>query len=359
MRHEIKVLTGMRFLAAFAVLISHSFSIFNDKFSLLGGIGVFYFFILSGFILSYNYQNKIKCGNITWYKFILLRLARIYPIYFMVMLIWGIYGCFHQAYATNSGGLWFFIKTLFLLQSFTLSGSGFFNPPSWSVSVELFFYVCFIPLIRFYKNNVYHLILLIAIIQLIWSVIYYNFIPENSQTWGYYSNPYYRVIDFIFGIMIYQLFNKNKIQLFNKMNNKYQENSLQYFCIVSLIELIVLCMPFLFYYKVESYYLQAPFIYHLVPMLMMGLILVTFLQSNGFIKKLLSTKICCLLGESSYNLYLIHWIFIFGIFSQRSIFETLMLDLFVVILSIIIFIYIEKPLHNNLRNVIKRKMINS
>src|SRR5690606_40786963 len=51
-------------------------SIFDEGF-----LGVSFFFILSGFILSYNYKEKFLIGNISKKEFYISRLARVYPVH--------------------------------------------------------------------------------------------------------------------------------------------------------------------------------------------------------------------------------------------------------------------------------------
>ncbi len=92
---QMPALTSLRFVAAFAVLLLH----YRDLLGplppwLLQGIvggqyGVTFFFVLSGFILTYRYCDWFASGvtEAGYWRFQRLRLARIYPIYVLGLLL--------------------------------------------------------------------------------------------------------------------------------------------------------------------------------------------------------------------------------------------------------------------------------
>ena len=81
---HIKPLTSMRFIFCLMVFLSHITDLLNNSdkpqvrmissniFS-EGYIGVSFFFILSGFILSYAYQERVLTNKISDYEFIINR----------------------------------------------------------------------------------------------------------------------------------------------------------------------------------------------------------------------------------------------------------------------------------------------
>lgn len=81
----LRSLTTFRFIAALMVFLFHQ-NLFSGY--QLGSAGVSFFFILSGFILTYNYQDKLgeHSGN-TIRAFYVARLARIYPVHLLTFLI--------------------------------------------------------------------------------------------------------------------------------------------------------------------------------------------------------------------------------------------------------------------------------
>ena len=93
-RPRIDALTSMRFFAAMYVVLFHSVTGFAvrqhaSKWLVLflghGYLAVSLFFILSGFVLTYNYAER--WGKVTFRDFMLARLARIYPVYLLALLL--------------------------------------------------------------------------------------------------------------------------------------------------------------------------------------------------------------------------------------------------------------------------------
>lgn len=91
-------LNSLRFFAALAVIITHiellkgSFGfksywrnplIFN-----LGGLGVYFFFVLSGFLITYLLMTeKEKYSTISIKQFYLRRVLRIWPLYYLILIL--------------------------------------------------------------------------------------------------------------------------------------------------------------------------------------------------------------------------------------------------------------------------------
>lgn len=120
-----------------------------------GFVGVSFFFVLSGFIIAYNYQEKLKDNKIDKRTFWVARIARIYPLHWLTLFIAAILG----SYVIASGTLdWLkhFLASLTLTNAYIPKADYFFsfNSPSWSLCCEQLFYICFpflIPLAKNYK----------------------------------------------------------------------------------------------------------------------------------------------------------------------------------------------------------------
>jgi peptidoglycan/LPS O-acetylase OafA/YrhL len=158
-RDEIKALTGLRFLAACWVLAAHFQPVLEglwpaaavlEPFARDGNMGVDLFFILSGFILIYNYRETFqRIGARTYLRFLGLRLARIYPVHLFVLALFGLYvavdkaggaPAHHEAGVFTLAG---FVKHFFLIQAWGFGDSATWNQPAWSLSAEWFAYLLF------------------------------------------------------------------------------------------------------------------------------------------------------------------------------------------------------------------------
>lgn len=129
------------------------------------------FFILSGFILFYNYGNS-SSRSVTAGKFWIARFARIYPVYLLGLLMIAPF-VLHDWYASEMYGLHHTIVggvlAVSLLQSWFPKYATFWNGPGWSMSVEAFFYALF-PLLMLPLRRVNGAGKLVGIILACWVV---------------------------------------------------------------------------------------------------------------------------------------------------------------------------------------------
>lgn len=100
----IDTLTSLRFIFALMVFGAHCYVIddfFDAHFFKEGFVGVSFFFVLSGFILSYNYREKLLERRISRRTFWVARIARIYPLHWLTLFVAAISG----NYVVASGGI--------------------------------------------------------------------------------------------------------------------------------------------------------------------------------------------------------------------------------------------------------------
>ena len=141
---QLDALTGLRFVAALAVFVHH----IGNKFGMphvrgcLGALAVSFFFVLSGFILTYVYHGRLDRAGVK--RFYFTRWARIWPLHFVcLLLVLFVAGRWHLI--TRDGGLLQLLLNGTLLQSWIPFRTYVFsfNGVSWSISTELFFYLMF------------------------------------------------------------------------------------------------------------------------------------------------------------------------------------------------------------------------
>ena len=149
MRPNIPTLTSLRFFAALLVVIFHynlSHPFFPNWIAGQGYAAVTFFFVLSGFILTYVHYEAGSGLNLSYRRFMWSRLLRIGPTYFLaITLIFALYfiaGILRDIDPLRAG------LVLLMLQSWLPSAALYLNPPAWSLSNEIFFYLLFPPIIR-------------------------------------------------------------------------------------------------------------------------------------------------------------------------------------------------------------------
>lgn len=151
LKPQVKSLTSLRFFAALWVVLFTYVHELNVPVTLglfqKGYLGVDLFFILSGFILSYVYLEKFGEGRFDYGKFIVLRLARIYPLHlatlgFTLLLI--LAAAIKGVTLDANVGNWYALPAhLTLTQAWGLAPSASFNHASWSISAEWLAYLGF------------------------------------------------------------------------------------------------------------------------------------------------------------------------------------------------------------------------
>lgn len=164
---KIHPLTSMRFFAALYVVIYHTLGSlavgrflpgvidiplpneaspnFGSRFISLGLIPVSFFFLLSGYILGVVYLRKGQPLNTR--KFIVARFARIYPLFFLTLVLDAPFlftttlqtANFHHALVRTFAS---FIGEASMAHAWFIRLRGIDNP-NWSLSVETLFYLSF------------------------------------------------------------------------------------------------------------------------------------------------------------------------------------------------------------------------
>ena len=334
MKQQLLPLTSMRFIAAFFVLLSHLGFVKDDlRWSFLnieqGFVGVTFFFILSGFILAYSYQERLEKKQTSRMKFFIARLARIYPLHFLTLMMampLVVMGGFRPIVET--------IPNLFLLHAWIPFKEVYFsaNSPSWSISTEFFFYLMF-PLLVFTKT---HRLLLVFLVFISIQFIFLMFdLGEKMEHALFYISPIMRISDFILGILVYRFFVLAP-PFFNKYKDGFQFISLFLFC--------------LFIWMSSVYSIGIEYKYSIFYIIPLALIVFTFAFTGGVVGNILSNKYLVIMGEASFSLYLIHGLIIRYLDRINSRFEwfsagelLIIVILLCLISSLLLFKYFEMP----------------
>jgi peptidoglycan/LPS O-acetylase OafA/YrhL len=216
---ELPALTGIRFYAALAVFLSHVSLVpkmerLSDGYKVfdLGIVGVSFFFVLSGFILTHNYadlfRHGVPAGN--YLKFVWGRFSKIYPVHFATMLM----AIPIQILSPNKPLDWRAIPLHALLLQCWLPFTktvfyNYLNVPSWSISCEWFFYLL-APVAMFCAlGNVRRRMVLLAI-----TIVYTGALglflwhSQSDFTRAYFLNWFApsRFVDFLAGVFLARAF---------------------------------------------------------------------------------------------------------------------------------------------------------
>jgi len=336
---KLEQLTFTRFLAAIMIVFHHyskGFFPFNTATGNLivqhANIGVSYFYLLSGFVLMIAYGNKEK---IVPAQFYLNRVARIYPLYFLSLLLILIsYVAAHQM--DNYRGL---LLNLFVVQAWFPPEATKFNAQTWSIGVEFFFYLVFPLLLTYvYRKIKISYVLLMAIVFWLFTQILFNGLLKAGYDQGLNTSshnilfyfPPMHLNEFVLGNLAGWFFLKQKKNTF-----KYHD------------WLLMGCFTILIYIMAG----EQPISYHngLMALIFIPVILILS-EGSGWLSRVFAKRPLIFLGEISYGIYILQYpvfIFNYSVLKKLNITDPA-LKFYISLLVLILFAafcykYIEMP----------------
>ena len=230
---RLNALTSIRFFAAINIVFFH----FSDPqiFGFLapvvnaGYIALGLFFLLSGFVLAYNYSGSARAGTLDRARFWKARFTRLYPVYLLSLLLsWRMvapeYGAHAQpvywnytALTGQHGMFWVGMAlTPLLLQGWVPSLATFLNTPAWAMPAEAFMYALFPWLAKIKRPaTVWRNLALLAgvwAVGMIPGLLYLIYQPDgiahpDRYSWGRWLwalkyTPLPHLASFVFGILL-------------------------------------------------------------------------------------------------------------------------------------------------------------
>lgn len=313
-------LNGLRFFAALFVVITH---IELSKFELempnswqntyifnLGGLGVYFFFVLSGFLITYLLLAEKKLTETISIKhFYIRRIYRIWPLYYlMVILAFFVFPNIdflkHEYYHQFLENHFWTKLLLFIFILPNLCLAMYHNIPhvghSWSIGVEEQFYLIW-PIILKYSKNALKTIILFTIIwiSLKGLVLLSYKIMGGSLGWLTYLKLFFAMCKFecmtAGALGAYVLFYE-KSNILSVIYNRYTQ-------IASFI-----LVPVLIYWCPS--YLQDGI--H-IPISFLFIIIILNVAQNrkSLIKP--SNRFFHFLGKISYGIYMYHFVVVFAV----------------------------------------------
>lgn len=310
------MLTGVRALAAYLVFISHYDYVFDEGFPQIVQrffhefhIGVTVFFVLSGFLITYRYFNNFHLTK-DWFKqYLKNRVARIYPMYFL--LTTGAFIYYH--YTHDQGITRGFYSPVLLYVMNVLFVRGFFSQlwdtgigQGWSLTVEECFYFS-APFIFYiatkYKKFYVQPVVLTALGFLLVLIF------RNVDWYGFFGNFTFMMLYTFLG-RCFEFFVGIKLALVMLDKGFSRTNNIKYtyigFILIFVFVAIMAALPIPAGWRAG---LQHPFGIILNNYLISSAIALFFyglLTEDTVMKRVLATPFVELLGKASYIFYLIH-----------------------------------------------------
>ena len=352
-RAHLPILDALRFFAAAMVAISHythwvleEQGIHGTLAMLVGdlsAIGMQLFFVLSGFVIHYNYaQTVTQTGGLK--KFWVARFSRLYPLFFLLFALEFVISFLHGNSSCSQTGSkfgallaapyhllfiqsWFFqiiCNNSLIYQYHMVSGV------SWSLSIEFFLYLMYtVCLHRFINRKPWQRIARIiagaTLVLLIFFLTIHHFEPnvekiatnafgpiatvdhgyqDSLLRWLYYFNPTLWLVPFLMGMGLVELYTRRHAAIVAATRPWQQE----------LLTLAALMLVVLSYLSLKLWVPQIPFIGRVGPFLfclfplMLALFSLTMFPRT-WTCRVLSARLFIALGQASYSIYLLHAFF--------------------------------------------------
>jgi peptidoglycan/LPS O-acetylase OafA/YrhL len=352
-RREILALTGLRFVAAFSVVVahgadvtfrvtspSHLFELIKFWLSSAAGIGMPLFFVLSGFVIHYNYRTLITAKGVAGFaNFLWARFSRLYPLFAIFLIFDVLLG--ERTYTSVAGDRADILSALKALPYFlTFTQSWIYSiindqsllfrignalPVTWSISTEWFFYLCY-PLIMLFIMRIDRPLPVIGCAiawTLVWGAFayqvavhaggldawaarYFGVSAAQSYTqqddfirWLLYYSPYLRVGEFTLGCIAAQLY-----LVLERGKPSHGERAIALFGMVIGVGSIPAIMYMMYVPGSEYWVRRLNNNFGLAPSLAILLFCAARYEFSGL--RWLSMRPIVRLGEASYSIYLTH-----------------------------------------------------
>jgi peptidoglycan/LPS O-acetylase OafA/YrhL len=325
-RDVLKPLTSLRFAAALMVFVHHvpPAHALAERLS-FGYAGVGFFFVLSGFILTYAHHRDFA-GALTWRgvrTFHVARIARIYPMHVVttaLALAWFIpFGAPQWDVSSASERIAGFTAQALLLQSWSADGNvyGAGNPVSWSISVEALFYALF-PfalwlLIRTVaRASARVLVAMVAIVCVAQYAVLWSVHVTPGITWLLYRFPIARLPDFAVGMLLGLAFVRRP-RPEPRLSGTALDVTATPVSVAGVAAIAVSIAEVTAIAAVIAALAALPFLpealrYAAGLMPFWALLIGVFALQRGAISRLASHPSCVRLGEISFAFYMVHWL---------------------------------------------------
>lgn len=315
---KLSALTSLRFFAASGIVVLHCGGHFGFPADLTRGhriplyLGVSFFFVLSGFILTYVYP-KLESAEAR-HRFLFARFARVWPCHILALVLFCLINGVTIASIREKGLVLPYLANIGMvhawipLKAFYYAG----NNPSWSISAEFGFYFLF-PLLIWRLDRTWHVKLACCLLLdfLALAACQRFQVPYDSETSVttnglLYMNPLSRVSEFALGMTtayFWRIYSP-RIRLGRAAG--------------TLVELVAVALVAIHAYSwtdIANWIMKRTgtssqlqiFFSHWTTCLSFAVLVFVAAMGRGWLTRALSWSVFVLLGEISYALYLIHF----------------------------------------------------
>jgi peptidoglycan/LPS O-acetylase OafA/YrhL len=302
-RSSLNALTGIRFLAAFYVVLYHSHMSqalseaglkAEGNFIANGDLAVLLFFLLSGFILSYTYRGQIeRRGDVR--RFWEARFARVWPLYFVSLMLSTV--ATHTTPPPAQA-----LATLFMVQAWNpldIGMAGSWNFVCWTLSTEALFYLVF-PFLQLWlerrseRVQVVSMVVMIVVSIAFGTSLHVFGFPVHAG-FAYTPLAVVRVPEFVIGVCLGNLFLSRRTRLRQSVpvTSWLARTGGPWTWVAALASVALLC--------------QQPGWIVTLTVATFAALLFGLAAERSLLQRFLSTPWMLVGGQISYGMYLLQW----------------------------------------------------
>ena len=326
MKLRIRNLDTFRAIAAIVVMIGHiELFLQNTRGGCLfnmvpsGHTAVLMFFIISGFLITFLLtKEKEKFGSILLKDFYFRRALRIYPLYYLILLISSLFFLTPPSCKTIA-----FAVTILPNVSHSIGYEWTVSPQIWSIGVENLFYIFFPLIMLFVPNRRMLLLLLIMTVGLAilpHAIDFVNIRTIQNESLAHFNQKFFFCNKFdslLIGCMAGFAFAENH-KLLNVIYNKWL------FFVCAILAVVM------WGGNIETKHFNDEL------MSLLFAVVILNVCTNTQLNITFENRITKFLGRISYGIYMYHWIILLLAFKFLPIENTTVLYIVVITATILV-----------------------
>jgi peptidoglycan/LPS O-acetylase OafA/YrhL len=310
-------LDSWRGICACLVAFMH-FDVYSHFHSLIfydnGYLFVDFFFVLSGFVISANYQERLMRGFGVG-QFMLLRFGRLYPLHLFMLACFIGFELIHVAicapyvtppsapFAGEEKSVAAIAANVLMIHSFHLFDTLTWNRPSWSIGTEFYTYCIFALMLIWFRKRGRLVIAIVMVVSPIVIAVVSSHNMDTSFDYGLIRCVY----GFSAGILafnIYDLYLRARRAPASCLTATFAE-----------VTSLAIMLAFVFLAGMGTSSVLAPYVFLIV--------VVTFSIEGGLLSRVMKWRPLVTLGTLSYSIYMIHLFVQCRLFDTGQLIETL------------------------------------
>lgn len=308
--HRFIVLDSWRGIAAIFVAFGHlktSGSLSMLSISSTSYRFVDFFFVLSGFVISYSSSQILMRDYSSLLHFFVRRIARLWPLHIFILSLFLLHqivlfggnriGLVSDPVAFSEGfASKYILHNIFLVQAWGVLSEPTWNKPAWSISTEFFAYIVFGLSCFFLKRNIW------KVIPAIVFYFFYYVVANPEVMWATYSGALIRCLaGFSIGMLAYRCY----------MHSIRMALPIFTGCAASFFEVSCVTASF-----IGIVWLPKDMGGLILPIF--ALTIFIFSTEKGIVSSFLKKRLFVYLGGLSYSIYLVHAFIALALYSLAA-----------------------------------------